>query len=273
DEIDLSRGDLLTSPDALPHVSSRFNAMIVWLHADPLELNRTYLAKHTGRHVKAKATRLHFRVDVNTLAEHATNKLEMNEIASAEFETSQPLFFDPYLSNRTTGSLILIDPLTNATVGAAMIREALPQRPGSQVAERLEIGRDGNVTLEERILRRGHRPGIFTLGGDRRRAAELERALLARGFETVLVDHYEVPSSGRRPMFSTLWNLGLVILSWREKQFRPQDRRLFDELAGEFYFDLSDGGSLNDSESGFHRALSIAEMLRTKDRPAELRED
>ena len=275
DEIDLSRGDLLTSPDALPHVSSRFNAMIVWLHTDPLELNRTYLAKHTGRHVKAKATRLHFRVDVNTLAEHTTNKLEMNEIASAEFETSQPLFFDPYLSNRTTGSLILIDPLTNATVGAAMIREALPQRPGSQVrvAERLEIGGDGKVTLEERILRRGHRPAIFTLGGDRRRAAELERALLARGFETVLVDHYKVPSSGRRPMFSTLWNLGLVILSWREKQLRPQDRRLFDALGGKFYFDLSDGGSLNDSESGFHRALSIAEMLRTKDRPAELRED
>jgi bifunctional enzyme CysN/CysC/sulfate adenylyltransferase subunit 1 len=274
DEIDLSRGDLLSSPDALPHVSSRFNAMVVWLHRDPLELNRAYLAKHTGRHVKAKATRLHFRVDVNTLAEHPANKLEMNEIASVEFETSQPLFFDPYVSNRTTGSLILIDPLTNATVGAAMIREALPQRAGSQVRvrERSETGRDGKVTLEERILRRGHRPAIFTLA-DRKRAEELERALLERGFETVLVDHHEVPSSGRRTLFLTLWNLGLVILSWREKQLRPQERRLFDALAGEFYFDLSDGGSLNDGESGFHRALSIAEMLRTKDRPAEPRED
>jgi bifunctional enzyme CysN/CysC/sulfate adenylyltransferase subunit 1 len=248
--------------------------MVVWLHADPLELNRAYLAKHTGRHVKAKATRLHFRVDVNTLAEHPANKLEMNAIASVEFETSQPLFFDPYVSNRTTGSLILIDPLTNATVGAAMIREALPQRPGSQVhvRERSETGRDGKVTLEERILRRGHRPAIFTLG-DRKRAEELERALLERGFETVLVDHYEVPSSGRRTLFLTLWNLGLVILSWREKRLRPQERRLFDALAGEFYFDLSDGGSLNDGESGFHRALSIAEMLRTKDRPAEPTED
>jgi hypothetical protein len=97
--------------------------------------------------------------------------------------------------------------------------------------------------------------------------------LLERGFETVLVDHYKVPTSGRRSVFSTLWNLGLVILSWREKQLRPQERRLFDALAGEFYFDLSDGGSRNDCESGFHRALSIAEMLRTKDRPAEPRED
>jgi sulfate adenylyltransferase subunit 1 len=276
DEIDLSRGDLLTSLDAPPLASSRFNAMIVWLHADPLELNRTYLAKHTGRHVKVKATRLHFRVDVDTLAEHTTNKLEMNEIASVEFEASQPLFFDAYLSNRTTGSLILIDPLTNATVGAAMIREALPerQRPWSQVrvAERPEIGRDGKVTLEERILRRGHRPAIFTLGGDRKRAEELERTLLERGFETILVDHEEAPSSSRA-MFSTLWNLGLVILSWREKPFRPQDCRLFEALAGEFYFDLADGGSLNESESGFHRAVSIAEMLRTQDRPAERRED
>lgn len=275
DEIDLSRGDLLASLDALPHVSSRFSAMVVWLHPTPLELSRVYLAKHAGRQVKTKATRLRFRVDVNTLTEHPANKLEMNEIASVEFATSHPLFFDPYESNRTTGSLILIDPLTNATVGAAMIREALPQQPDRQVplVERAESGRDGRVTLEERIQRHRHRPAIFTLAGDRKRAEELERALFERGFETVLVTHHEIPTPGRRSFFSTLWNLGLVILSWRERQLRPQDRGLFGALAGEFYFDLSNGNSLNDAESGFDRALSIAETLRTNASPAELRED
>ena len=93
DEIDLSRGDLLASPHALPHISGRLDAMVVWLHPKPLELNRVYLAKHTGRQLKTKATNIRFRVDVNTLSERPTSKLEMNEIASVEFETSQPLSF------------------------------------------------------------------------------------------------------------------------------------------------------------------------------------
>jgi len=266
DEIDLSRGDMLAAPDDLPHVSSRFSAMVVWLHAAPLELNRTYLAKHAGRQAKAKATRLRFRVDVNTLAEHTANKLEMNEIASVEWETSEPLFFDPYQSNRTTGSLILIDPLTNATVGAAMIREALPEQGSLGVdlgghAETLTVGK---VTLEERMERRGHRPAIFTLTGDRKRAEELERAFLRRGFETVLVDHYAVPAPGRRTFFSTLWSLGFLILSWRERQLSPQDQGLFVALAGEFYFDFSVAREPDENDSSFRRALGIAETLRIK---------
>jgi sulfate adenylyltransferase subunit 1 len=264
DEIDLSRGDLLASPDALPHVSGRFDAMVVWLHSTPLELNRVYLAKHTGRHLKAKAMSISFRVDVNTLSEHQTNKLEMNEIACVEFETSQPLFFDPYRSNRTTGSFILIDPLTNATVGAAMIREALPPERTRQGLGEEQPDHDGarKVTVEERIERRGHRPAIFTLAGERRRAEGLERALLERGFEVALVDHDEIPSTGRGPFFSTLWNLGFLILSWREGRVLPEDRGLFKALARESCFDLSDANSPGDGE--LHRALDIAETLRIK---------
>jgi hypothetical protein len=275
DEIDLSRGDLLASPGDLPVVSSRFNAMVVWLNSTPLELNRVYLAKHTGRQLKAKAKRLRFRVDVNSLSEHPANHLEMNEIASVDFETSQPLFFDPYRCNRTTGSFILIDPLTNATVGAAMIREASPSERERQ--ERIEGHPDksatGGVTVEERIARRGHRPAIFALTGERKLAEELERALIERGFEAVLVDPFEVPAAARGIFFSTLLNLGLLVVSWREKQLHSEDHGLFQTLARESYFDLSGVNSSKDTEYAFHRALDIAEALRVKHDTNELRED
>ena len=274
DEIDLGRGDLLASPHALPHISGRLDAMVVWLHPTPLELDRVYLAKHTGRQLKTKATNIRFRVDVNTLSERPTNKLEMNEIASVEFETSQPLFFDPYRSNRTTGSFILIDPLTNATVGAAMIRKALPPKRARQgLAEAHLDHKTGKVTVEEHIERRGHRPAIFTLTGERRHAEGLERALLGRGFEVVLVDHDELRPAGRRTFFSTLWNLGLLILSWRERQLRPRDHGLFKTLARESYFDLSDANSSKDAEHAFRRVLDIAETLRTKRNANEPKED
>jgi bifunctional enzyme CysN/CysC/sulfate adenylyltransferase subunit 1 len=264
-EIDLSRGDLLVSPDDPPQVSGRLNAMVVWLHKTPFELNHLYLVKHTGRYVKARATRLRFRLDVNTLAERAADTLEMNEIASIDFETSLPLFFDPYESNRTTGSFILIDPLTNATVGAAMIRESLPrERQGAREAQPgTETGKAGQVTLEERIQRHGHRPAIFAIKGDRKRAEELERALLDRGFEAVLVEYQEIPRLGREAFLSTLWRLGFVILLWREKQLRPQDRGLFARVAGHSWFEVSLAESI-EKELGFDRGLHIAETLRTR---------
>ena len=270
DEIDLSRGDVLVSPAALPHTSSCFTAMIVWLHATPLELNRTYLAKHTGRHVKAKVSRIRFRVDVNTFAEHPARQLSMNEIALAEFETNQPLFFDRYESNRTTGSLILIDPLSNATVGAAMIREDVELRKEREVAVQAlrKNGKEGRVTLEERVLHHGHRPAIFTLNGERKHAEELERILLERGFEAILVDYHSVPTAGRRTFYSTLWNLGLVILSWHERKLRPQDHGVLGGLAGESYFDLSSARASDGAAVDFRHVLNIAEGLRIHAHPA-----
>lgn len=258
DEIDLSRGDMLVSPDAPPHKSTRFAAMVVWLHATRLELNRQYLAKQSGRYVKAKATRIRYSVNINTFEEHPENHLEMNEIALVEFETSQPLFFDPYSRNRTTGSLILIDPLTNATVGAVMIREDLASRSASDVADTSEISTAGKVTLDDRVQLRGHRPAIVTLDGGRESAEQLELLLLHQGFETVLIHYAELPATIRRPLFTTLWNLGLVILSWQETAIRPRDRSLLDSIAGRFHFDLS---CTRDRRS---RALEIAETLRTR---------
>ena len=125
DEIDLSRGEMLVAAaaagEALPEVSNRFRAMVVWMHEDPLVVGRTYFAKHTTRTVRATVRAIRYRVDVNDLHELTSDSIAMNEIAEVEFETNLPLFFDSYSACRWTGSLILIDALTNATVGAAMI--------------------------------------------------------------------------------------------------------------------------------------------------------
>jgi sulfate adenylyltransferase large subunit len=129
DEIDLSRGEMLVSAseadDALPQVSRHFRAMVVWMHEDPLVVGRTYVAKHTTRTVRATVRAIRHRVDVGTLEQVTASQLEMNEIAEVEFETSLPLFFDTYTENRGTGALILIDGVTNATVGAGMIVAAM----------------------------------------------------------------------------------------------------------------------------------------------------
>jgi sulfate adenylyltransferase subunit 1 len=263
DEIDLSRGDMLVSPESRPHGSRHFTAMVVWLHGSALELNRTYLAKHAGRYVKTKATRIRYRVNINTLDEHPASHLEMNEIASVEFESSQPLFFDSYTHNRTTGSLILIDPLTNATVGAVMIRENLSQ--GVEDHDDLEIvaaKKNGKVTLQDHIRRRGHQPAILTLDGDRSRAEQLERALLDRGFESALINYAEVPAPSRRTLFAALWSLGLVIVSWQETGMRSRDRSLFDSIAGALHFDLSRVESTHGDQHDLSHPLQIAESLR-----------
>src|SRR6267143_2641401 len=159
DEIDLSRGDMLVFPEHGPRVSKRFQAMVVWLHGTPMEVGRTYIVKHTAKQTKIRALEISHRVNIHTLEpEHAT-QLNMNDIASVEFEAHAPLFFDPYTRNRATGSFILIDTISNATVGAGMIQEFPVDR---QIPEEPEIAFPeiaGNpVSAEERYRRHGLHP-------------------------------------------------------------------------------------------------------------------
>jgi bifunctional enzyme CysN/CysC/sulfate adenylyltransferase subunit 1 len=125
DAIDLSRGEMLVSPGRLPHIARSFSARVVWMHEDPLRVGAAYLAKHSTRTVRVTVTAIRHRVDIATMLHVDADLIAMNDIAEVEFEAGKPLFFDSYLDNRDTGNLILIDPLTNATVGAAMISNAL----------------------------------------------------------------------------------------------------------------------------------------------------
>jgi sulfate adenylyltransferase subunit 1 len=121
DEIDISRGDMFVSSNALPQVAKEFEAMLCWLSETPLDKNRKYLIKHTTRTVKSLFSRLEYRVDVNTLEQHRTDTLNMNDIARVAMKVQQPLVFDSYATDRATGSFIVIDEATNNTVAAGMI--------------------------------------------------------------------------------------------------------------------------------------------------------
>lgn len=161
DEIDLSRGEMLVQVDRRPpEVSRRLRAMVVWMHEVPLVLGRTYIAKHTTRTVRATVKAIRYRVEVGSLDHVNAESVEMNEIAEVELETTQPLFFDPYTESRTTGSLILIDGVTNATVGAAMIVSSVKGADGDHsgttlvfVPERPELAERLREALELRLRR------------------------------------------------------------------------------------------------------------------------
>jgi bifunctional enzyme CysN/CysC len=125
DEIDVSRGDMLVHPGDLPHVARSASATLVWMHDTPMRPGTTYLLKHTTHKVTAEVTALQCKIDVNTLAELPADELGLNEIGLVELTAARPLVFDAYRDNRATGSFILIDRRTNATVGAGMIRASL----------------------------------------------------------------------------------------------------------------------------------------------------
>jgi sulfate adenylyltransferase subunit 1 len=121
DEIDISRGDMFVRGATSPKVEKEFGAMLCWLSETPLDKNRKYLVKHTTRTAKCSFSGIGYRVDVNTLEQHATEKLSMNDIAHVAIKMQQPLVFDSYAIDRATGSFIVIDEATNNTVAAGMI--------------------------------------------------------------------------------------------------------------------------------------------------------
>lgn len=121
DEIDISRGDMFVKADAMPTVAKEFEAMLCWLSETPLDKNRKYLVKHTTRTAKCLFASVDYRVDVNTLEQHANPVVNMNDIAHVKLKVQQPLVVDGYKRNRASGSFIVIDEATNNTVAAGMI--------------------------------------------------------------------------------------------------------------------------------------------------------
>ena len=213
-EIDLSRGDMLVSPSNLPATSRAFSANLVWLHADRLVVGKPLLLKQTTRLVKARVRHILHRVDVNSLEKEPAEFLEMNGIAEVEVETNQPLFLDPYSRSRMTGSFILIDPFSNATVGAGMVREpflTLTDDANDQASLSL-VASVGEVTSQERHKRHGHKPGIFLLGNRLALAKSLERELFQNGFEAVVLDAEGVSSAALSGVLASLHGAGLLVL-------------------------------------------------------------
>jgi bifunctional enzyme CysN/CysC/sulfate adenylyltransferase subunit 1 len=203
DEIDLSRGEMLVAAEsageALPDVSNRFRAMVVWMHEEPLVAGRTYFAKHTTRTVRATVKAIRYRVDVNSLEHLASEQLAMNEIAEVEFETNLPLFFDSYRECRWTGSLILIDALSNATVGAAMI--------AGPAAD--------SIAGEPSDLNSNSKPRLILLPGRSQLVERVHNALVARGERAVVIDDALIPDSAVAAVVRALELAGVTAVSAR----------------------------------------------------------
>ncbi|MEL6360867.1 MAG: sulfate adenylyltransferase subunit CysN [Pseudomonadota bacterium] len=121
DEIDISRGDVICAGQAPAEQTDQFAAHMIWMHDEAMIPGRQYLIKTANRIVPASVTELKHKVNVNTLDHQSGKTLELNEVGFCNFSTSQPIAFDPYAENRSTGSFIVIDRRTNNTVGAGMI--------------------------------------------------------------------------------------------------------------------------------------------------------
>jgi sulfate adenylyltransferase large subunit len=260
DEIDLSRGDMLVSPENGPRVSRNFRAMLVWLDGAPLAVGRTYLVKHTARQTKIRALQILHRVNVNTLEQEQASELNMNEIACVEFEAHVPIFFDPYASNRATGSFILIDAVSNATVGAGMMQADLHDRQGPEGLQltSAEIAQN-RISLEERCERHGHNPAAFLLEKQTVLASRLERALFERGFEVLHLEGVEASPRALAATIRAMREIGAVSIYSGDVLDAETKVQLAADVKLQL-FDLSRESASDDEV--FRRALAMADSLR-----------
>ncbi len=186
DEIDTSRGDLLCAETAPAAVADQFEAHVVWMHEQPLVPGRPYLAKIGARTVTVTIAAPKYRVNVNTLEHTAAKTLELNEIGVCTITTDRPIPFDPYSEQRDTGGMVLIDRLSNATLGAALIHFAL-RRAQNVHWQALDI------TPEARSELTGHRAAVVWFtglsgAGKSTIANRTEKLLHSLGVHTFLLD-------------------------------------------------------------------------------------
>lgn len=127
DELDISRGEMLVHPQNLPYINRNFETMLVWMSEEPLDLGKQFFLKQTTRLCRAKIDRIAYKINVNTLQQFPADTLRLNEIGLVNITSGEPLFFDPYQKNKTTGAFILIDPVTNNTCAVGMITGKGPE--------------------------------------------------------------------------------------------------------------------------------------------------
>ena len=191
EEVDISRGDVLIGPDHPLMRSHDVDTMLVWMAEAPMEIGREYLVQQGNRRLNARITKVRERIDINSLESRPSEELVLNDIARVTLVADAELLFDPSRVNRATGSYILIDRLTNATVAAGMTRgsagswdKETDARVSPQVSE---------VTAYERSIRYGQQPvTVFLTGltgaGKSTIAKALERAMFNRGRASIRLD-------------------------------------------------------------------------------------
>ena len=190
DEVDISRGDLICSADAPAQVGDQFEATVVWMSEQPMLRGRSYLMKIGAKTITATVLPLKYKININTLEHVQAEKLDLNEIGVCELELDRAIAFDPYTENRDTGGFILIDRITNNTVAAGMLREALRR---SQIVEwqAIEVDKRAHANLKRQKACVVWLTGLS--GAGKSNIANLvEKKLYAEGRHTFLLDPDEI---------------------------------------------------------------------------------
>ena len=250
DEIEVSRGNLLAAPESRPQVADQFAANLVWFDEQALLPGRSYLLHTETDQVSATVSDLKYRVNVNDFAQEAAKSLAMNEVGVVNISAQSPIAFDSFAENRTTGAFILIDRITNATVGAGMILHSL-RRADNIHWQSLE------VTKKARAAAKHQKPAVlwFTgLSGSGKStiANLLEKKLHASGRHTYILDGDNVRHGLNRDLGFTdedrvenirrvaevarlMVDAGLMVIVSFISPFRAE-RRMAREMMGEGEF-------------------------------------
>jgi len=186
DEVDCSRGDVIATADAPPEVSDRFESTIVWLADDALIPGRAYWLKLGTQLVSATVQAPKYTVNVNTMEQMACKTLDLNAIGVAEIATDKPIVFEPYAESHTLGGFILIDKITNRTVGAGMLHFSL-RRAQNVHWQATDIGRDDHAGLKNQKARVLWFTGLSG-SGKSTIANEVEKLLSLMNRHTFLLD-------------------------------------------------------------------------------------
>jgi bifunctional enzyme CysN/CysC len=194
-EIDVSRGDMLVRRKNVPTVADRFDAYLCWMNEEAMQVGRSYALLHTSREVQAFVERIEYKVDIETLHRESAGTLGLNEIGRVELVTARPLCFDSYRVNSVTGSFVLIDPATNVTVAAGMIRgETNPLEKEDRPRRSPNVTWEAwNIPRAEREAKQGHSGAVVWLtglsgSGKSTIARQVERQLFDAGYRTMLLD-------------------------------------------------------------------------------------
>ncbi len=208
DEIDISRGDMIVYPDNLPRIERHFEAMLVWMDEKPMDPDAQLFIKHANNTTRVRFDKIQYKIDVNSLQKSSVAHFELNEIGRVVLTTNKAIFFDPYKKNRSTGSFILINPMTNNTVAVGMIidklnAEDLPSRIVDEKtleANKLRIHKGESLISETMLQKRYNQKGatIWITGlhgsGKNELAFTLEKELFDAGATVVLLDGSSIRS-------------------------------------------------------------------------------
>lgn len=202
-EIDVSRGEMIARKKNLPQVETRLEAILCWMDETASSMTTAYILKQTTRHVRAFINKIVYKIDVDTLHRTPADAFLLNDIGRVEISAAAPIFFDPYRINHATGSFILIDPLTNNTVAAGMIRgvprEIHDVRGDGAATEGVAakspntVDSGWNIPREGRERRSGHRAAVlwftgYSGAGKTTIGKLLENRLFEAGCRTMLLD-------------------------------------------------------------------------------------